>query len=47
MIKIGMQNLVILKKIVMIMKNETKRREKRSEMSKELAVPGFYIVMTV
>ena len=42
-----MQNLVILKKIVMIMKNETKRREKRSEMSEELAVPGFYIVMTV
>lgn len=28
------------------MKNETKRREKRSEMSEELAVPGFYIVMT-
>ena len=23
------------------MKNETKRREKRSEMSEELAVPGF------
>ena len=29
------------------MKNETKRREKRNEMSEELAVPGFYIVMTV
>ena len=29
------------------MKNETKRREKRSEMSEKLAVPGFYIVMTV
>ena len=29
------------------MKNETKRREKRSEMSEVLVVPGFYIVMTV
>lgn len=29
------------------MKNETKRREKRSEMSEELAVPGFHTVMTV
>ena len=45
MIKIGMQNLVIKKKVI-IMKNETKRREERSEMSEELAVPGFHTVMT-
>ena len=44
MIKIGMQNLVIKKKVI-IMKNETKRRETRSEMSEELAAPGFHTVM--